>query len=146
MNRRLFALFLVVLASGGWASAQTPAPGLKASRREVRRDVIAVIDAQLAAFRSGDPAEAYRYAAANLRAQTPPRTFAAIVRENYPIIWANTRADYGIVRDDGTHAAVLVHVHSQGGSASYDYVLIRERGGWRIGSVTRHEIRQRDNV
>lgn len=136
-----FAMGLALTALG-----QTRPDQFKASNREVRQQVVAVIEAQLEAFRAGRVAEAYQYAAADLRAQTPPRAFGAIVRENYPVIWKNTRAEYGIVRDDGRYATVLVHVYSAAGDAPYDYVLIKERNGWRIASVTRHEARRQNNV
>jgi hypothetical protein len=128
----------------GWS--QTRSEQFKASSRVVREEVVEVIDRQLTAFRTGKVSEAYQYASANLRSQTPPRTFAAIVRENYPVIWGNVRAEYGIVRDDGRYATVLVHVFSAQADAAYDYVLVKERAGWRIGSVTRHEARRNNNL
>jgi hypothetical protein len=128
----------------GWG--QTRPEQFKASSRAVRDEVVEVVDRQLAAFRNGKVSEAYQYASANLKAQTPPRTFASIVRENYPIIWSNIRAEYGIVRDDGRYATVPVHVFSAQGDAAYDYVLLKERAGWRIGSVTRHEARRSNNL
>ena len=84
-------------------------------------------------------AKAYGYAAAELRAQKPLRTFSAIVKENYPEIWKNTRAEFGIVRDDGTKATVTVQVFSKDGDATYDYILAKENAIWRIHGVTRHE-------
>ena len=120
--------------------------GFRTSKPEVRKDVIAVIEAQLAAFRTRDIAKAYGYAAAWLHAQTPLRAFSSIVQNNYPEIWAGIRAEYRLVRDDGTHATVLAHVFAKDSNAAYDYVLVKERGGWRIGSVLRHEPRKKDNV
>lgn len=136
----------LVLAVTLTAFGQPRAGEFKASKRDVRQQVIAVVEAQLEAFRAGKAMEAYQYAASDLRAQTPPRAFAAIVRENYPFIWSNTRAEHGIVRDNGTYATVRVHVFSSQGDAPYDYVLIKERAGWRIGSVTRYEVRRQDNA
>lgn len=122
------------------------APELLASKPEVKKAVIAVIEAQLAAFRSGNVTRAYEYAAASLRAQTSLRAFAAILKSNYPEIWTNKRAEYGLVRDDGTRARVLVQVIADTGEATFDYVLIRERSGWRIGSVMRHDPRKKGNA
>jgi len=133
--KRWFAI--LVLAFIGVAGAGENE--LRASRPATRKDVIAAIDAQLAAFRSGDVARAYGFAAAELRAQKPLRTFALIVQENYPEIWASTRAEFGVVRDDGNRATVLVHVFSRSGDAAYDYTLVKERGGWRVHDVLRHE-------
>jgi hypothetical protein len=118
---------------------------LRASKPAVRKEVIAVIEAQLAAFRDGDVMKAYGFAAMPLRAQTPLRAFVAIVQANYPEIWANTRAEYGLVRDNGSHATVLVEIFAEEAQGTYDYVLIRERAGWRIGSVIRHQPPRRKN-
>ena len=119
---------------------------LHPSAPAVRKAVIASIEGQLAAFRAHDLDQAYGFAAAPLRAQFPVDRFAAVVREGYPEIWANVRAEFGIVNDSGTSAAVNVRVYGAAGSAAYDYQLIREPGGWRIGGVLRHAPKPADNV
>jgi hypothetical protein len=120
------------------ATAAEPA-ALPASKPEVRKQIVATIDAQLAAFRRHDVVVAYTYSSTTLRAQKTLRAFAAIVSANYPEIWNNTRAECGIVHDNGTVATVLVHVFATGGDASYDYELVQERGQWRVHGVLRHE-------
>lgn len=137
----LFSLFMLIGGPGSAAAAE-----LRASKAEMRKEVIAVVEAQLAAFRAGDMMNAYGYAAVPLRAQNPLRAFMAIVQTNYPEIWASTRAAFGLVRDDGARATVLVHVFSNAGDAPFDYVLLKERGGWRIGSVVRHVARKKDDI
>jgi hypothetical protein len=112
---------------------------MPASKPETKKAIVAVIEAQLAAFRKSDAEKAYSYAAADLRAQKPLRVFTAIVKENYPEIWANTRAEFGIVRDDDQHAAVTVQVYSKSNDAAYDFTLVKEKAGWRINGVLRHE-------
>src|SRR6185312_15717094 len=72
---------------------------LHGSKPEVRREIVAVVDAQLGGFRAGDVRKAYTYASAELRAQKPLQAFTMIVRENYPEIWTNVRAEFGLVRD-----------------------------------------------
>lgn len=119
---------------------------LPASKPEVRREIVAVIEAQLAAFRAGDPRRAHSYASAELRAQKPLKVFAAIVRENYPEIWRNRRAECGLVRDDGEIATVAVHLVGAEGEATYDYTLVKERAGWRISAVLRHESGRTDRI
>lgn len=119
---------------------------MRASKPEVKKEIVAVIDAQLAAFRKGDTAKAYSYAAADLRAQKPLKIFAAIVRDNYPEIWASTRAEPGIVRDDGAHAAVTVQVYGKSEDAAYDFTLVKEKAGWRIYGVVRHEPKKAGKV
>lgn len=112
---------------------------MRASKPEVKKEIVAAIEGQLAALRKGDPKKAYSYAAAELRAQKSLPVFTAIVKENYPEIWANVRAEFGIVRDDGTRAAVTVQVYSKTADAAYDFTLVKEAAGWRIHGVLRHE-------
>lgn len=137
MPRRLFLVFFFLAALRPGAAAEP-----RASTAAVRQEIVAVIAAQLAAFRDGDPGRAHALASAELQAQKPPAAFAEIVRRNYPEIWANTRAEYGIVRDDGARAALTVQVYSQTGDAAYDYELVRERAGWRIRGVLRRTVRR----
>ncbi len=136
------AALVAVLARAGVA-AET---GLRASKPEVKVDVASVINGQLAAFRAGDAARAYTFAAAQLRAQKPLPAFAAIVRTSYPEIWANRRAEFGIVRDDGARATVTVQVYGRDSAAAYDYTLQKEPTGWRILGVVRHEPKQAGKV
>lgn len=139
--RRWIACVLLGIALGvaGTARAAVAEPGvLRASKPEVKKDVVAVIEAQLAAWRKGDLAKAYSFAAAELRAQKSQREFTAIVEAAYPEIRASTRAEFGIVRDDGTRATVTVQVYAKDGDAAYHYTLVRERAGWRIYGVVRH--------
>lgn len=119
---------------------------LRASKPELKQQIVAIIEAQLAAFRQGDVAKAYTFAAAELRAQKPLRVFTTIVQENYPEIWGNTRAEFGIVRDNTTQATVTVQVYSKAGDAAYDFTLARERIGWRIYGVVRHAPKQKGKV
>lgn len=133
------------LVALGCASAQEDT-GLRASKPEVRKAIVATIDSQLKAFRQHDLVRAYSFSAADLRAQKPLEVFVAIVRNNYPEIWANTRAEYGIVRDNGTVATVLVHVFAKTGDASYDYELLHQSDGWRIHGVLRHDPQKEEKV
>lgn len=134
--RILGLLFAFLVAGGGPLCAADRT--MPASKPEMRKEIVGVIDAQLAAFRRGDAAAAHRLASAELRAQKPLRVFTAIVRENYPEIWASTRAEAGIVRDDGAHAGVTVQVYSKTSDAAYDYTLVKEKSAWRISGVVRH--------
>ena len=144
MKRRL-SLVILALMAGALVRAAAD-DGMKASKPEVKKEILAVIDAQLAAFQKQEFAKAYGFASAELRAQKPLQIFMGIVRESYPEIWANTRAEYGLVRDDGSRAALLVHVFGQESNAAYDYTLVRERTGWRIHGVLRHAPKKTDKV
>ena len=132
------ALLVVVSGRAGAAGEQTS----RASKPEVRAEVVAAINGQLAAFRADDAARAFTFAAAELRAQKSLAAFVAIVRTSYPEIWANRRADFGIVRDDGARAMVTVQVYGRDAAAAYDYTLKKEAAGWRIFGVVRHEPKQ----
>jgi hypothetical protein len=143
-RRRLLGMLLIAVLTGvtGLAAASV----MRASKPEVKKEIVAVIESQLAAFRKGDVDKAYGYAAAELRAQKPVRAFAAIVQNNYPEIWANTRAEPGIVRDNGERATVTVQVYSKISDAAYDFTLTKEREGWRIYGVLRHEPKKAGKV
>ena len=143
--RGLAALFAgAMLGSSALSAAEGAA--LPASKPEVRREIVAVIEGQLAGFRDGDGRKAYSFASAELRAQKPLRVFVAIVRENYPEIWRNQRAEFGLVRDNAATATVLVHISGPDGEAAYDYTLVKERAGWRISAVLRHATGKADQV
>jgi hypothetical protein len=147
--KQVIAVLLVVLC-GGIASvtgvAQAASAEMRASKPEVKKEIAAVIEFQLAAFRKGDVEKAYSFAAADLRSQKPLRVFVAIVQGNYPEIWASTRAEFGIVRDNGSRATVTVQVYSKSTDAAYDFTLVKEPAGWRIHGVVRHEARKAGKV
>lgn len=143
---RLRGVICLLLASFVWVPCARPQEAMPASKPAVRKQIVAAIDGQLAAFRKHDLVTAYGYAAAALRMEKPLPMFAAIVQANYPEIWANTRAEYGIVHDDGTTATVLVHVFAAGADASYDYTLVKEGNGWKVHDVLRHDPAAPDKV
>jgi len=136
MMRLIMGILLGVLACG--IPLELGAAEMRASTSAVRREVIAVLEAQLAHFRKGELADAYALASAPLRAQRPLSAFAAMVEANYPEIWTNTRAEFGVVRDDSIRANVIVQVYSKKGDAGYNYTLVKEGGRWRVHGVLRH--------
>jgi hypothetical protein len=143
--RRWLTLAILALLAGAFARGAAD-EGMRASKPDVKKDIIATIDAQLAAFQKQDYVKAYSYATAELRAQKPLQIFMGIVNLNYPEIWTNTRAEYGLVRDDGTKASLLVYVFGKDSDATYDYTLMKERAGWRIHGVLRHEPKKKEKV
>ena len=113
---------------------------LPASKPAVKAEILASVEGQLAALREGEIGKAYAYASTGLQRQTPIRRFVQLVRQGYPEIWSNARAEFGLVRDDGRQATVTARVFAQdGASAVYDYVLVKEEDFWRIAGVLRHE-------
>jgi hypothetical protein len=139
--RRSFFLVALACCLGGVVAMQAADSGMRASKPDVKKAVVAVIEEQLVAFRKGETDKAYSFSSQRLQRRNSLRTFLAIVKSGYPEIWTNISAEYGIVRDDGETATVLVHVKGKQGEASYDYRLDKERVGWRIAGVVPHEAR-----
>ena len=134
---------LMFLAGLQAVVAEAQPSEMRVSGAVVKEEVLAVIQGQLAAFRAGEFERGYGFAAALLRAQIPLERFAQLVRESYPEIWTNTRADFGITQDDGVRATVTARVFAKdGGSARYDYMLVKEGSAWRITGVLRHEAKE----
>ena len=118
------------------------AAGLEPSQPPVKAEIVAVIEAQLAAIRTGDFDKAYSFASAPIKEKFPLAEFQQMVRTGYPIIANSVKADFGICLDNGVEASVFVHVESRDGtSKDYQYGLVRERDGWRITGVTEPEQR-----
>ena len=133
------------LTIGGAVAAENRM--LPASKPEVKADIVASVEGQLAAFREGQIEKAYAYASTVLQMQTPFRQFVQLVRQGYPEIWSNVRVEFGLVRDDGRRATATARVFAQdGSSAPYDYVLVKEDDFWRIVGVLRHQAKGETRV
>jgi hypothetical protein len=111
-------------------------PKVPLSKPEVRRQIVATIEAQMKAFRAGDWPAAYRCASKTFRSQIPPERFFTLMTERYPLVCKNTGADIGLPRDDGKNASVRVRVVGpNGASADYQYLLEKDADGWRIAGA-----------
>lgn len=108
------------------------------SDEPVRQELTSVIGSQLAALRNGDFQSAYGFADSTFRREYAPAQFREMIRSGYPAIPASTSAACGIVFDNGRVAFVMVCVTGRTGNAlHYQYLLRRERAGWKISAVTR---------
>jgi hypothetical protein len=144
MPRRALLGLILALATGllaGSLRAQDLAEQLPVSTAPVRKAVIAVIDAQLKAFRTHNYVKAYSLAAPALRLQMPLDQFINIVKAGYPEVWSNQSATFGVVRNSDERATVAVKVKSSEGSASYDYILLKIADNWTVGGVLRHVVK-----
>lgn len=104
----------------------------------VKQELTQVIGSQLADMRRGDYTAALAFADSRLRQQFGPESFESMVKTGYPEIPASQSADYGLILDNGTMAVVIVGVISRSGRLfHYEYLLRRERTGWKISGVTR---------
>jgi hypothetical protein len=138
----LLGLGLLTIAAGAAENRTLPA-----SKPAVKAEIVASVEGQLVAFREGEMGKAYAYSSTVLQMQTPIRRFVQLVRQGYPEIWSNARAEFGLVRDDGRQATVTARVFAQdGASAVYDYVLVKEEDFWRIAGVLRHEAKGETRV
>lgn len=116
----------------------TPA-GVQPMRRstaEVRQQVLGVMESQFTAFRDGDYARAYSFAAPGIQQQFDVAAFERMVKDGYPIIAYWRAVSFGEVQDNGREAVVLVSVRGRGGRTRFfRYLLVREANQWRIGGV-----------
>jgi len=140
---RPLIVLCLLLAAPGVRAAGTD--GMHYSKAEVRKELVAVVDGQLAAFRAGDFARAYGFAAQPLRAQFTLKAFAAMVARSYPFVAHSERAEPGLPMDDGETAVLPVRVFAAGGkSADYQYQFTREGDGWHITGVLPEQRRDPD--
>jgi hypothetical protein len=103
----------------------------------VEKELTQVIQSQLTAFRNDDYPQAYGFAATPLKAQVPLPAFERMVRNGYPLIAHSRSAQFGVVLDNGHLAVVNATISGASGRARhYQYILQRERTGWKISGVT----------
>ena len=137
---------LAMAACAGWLAPLSPTlraaePAAPAkphpSTAEVKSEITAVIDAQLAAFRANDYARAYSFAATEIKGMFNATEFEEMVRKAYPVIAKSTSVDYGFSFDTGEQAVIYVRVQDAAKTAAqYQYLLKKEDGAWRITGVT----------
>ncbi len=121
----------------GMGGKQTPPP-FKLSEDSLKQELRQVIESQLSAFRRDDYRKAFNYADAAIHGQMSVRTFERMVRTAYPDIARSRSATFGVIFDNGEMAVVNLGITDQSGrTLHYQYVLIQEKGGWRISGVTR---------
>lgn len=135
-----FAAALLLLTPASYSAQNVPGTGepiLHVSSGNVRDEVTAVIQEQLAAFRSGDYRKAHTFAVSEMRQALGVVEFEAMVRVGYPVIANSRSAAFGLALDTGDEAVITVRVQDAGGeSIAYQYHLRKEAAGWRIEGVT----------
>jgi hypothetical protein len=100
------------------------------------RDLFAVVNEQLAAFRSSDFRTAYRHAATGMQHKFTLPQFEKMVRQEYPEMVRRYRVEFGLVQVQGPSAVVQVFFLAGDGSVrSFLYSLIHEEDAWRIAGV-----------
>jgi len=120
----IIAVLLAVLADG--AAAQETAA------------IAAVIDHQLDAFNAGEVDEAWQDASPGIQGIfVTPDNFAAMVRNGYPMVWANDDATFLELRTEADGRLwQLVRLRAADGSIHLlDYAMIETAEGWKIDAV-----------
>ncbi|MDB6092450.1 MAG: hypothetical protein JWM32_12 [Verrucomicrobia bacterium] len=134
MRKAVFLLLFVTTALIG-RSQELETGNVHLSGAGVRGQLVAVVSAQLAAFRAGDWEKAYTLAAPSFQGVVSRQAFATLIMRNYPIVWKNTRAEFGVPSDNGRVGIVPVRIFGEGGSEAYTWLLVKETGGWRVTGV-----------
>ena len=143
MHRFLLLLaFAVGLACHGPTASGAAEPSSAPSKPQrssdaVKKELSAVIDAQLAAFRANDYPKAYTFAAAGVKTVFPLAGFEKMVRTNYPVIAGSVSTEYGMAFDTGEEAVINVRIENAAKkSVEFQYLLTKEDGVWKIGGVS----------
>ena len=115
----------------------SPAAGAHAVTEPVKKELIAVVDGQLAAFRANDYAKAFTFASAGIQSMFAPEDFEKMVKAAYPVIAHSVSSEYGVMFDTGEEAVVNVRVQDgDKKSVEYQYLLKKESGNWKINGVS----------
>ena len=98
--------------------------------------LFAVVEQQLAAFRSANYSSAYRQASSGVQQKFTAAQFEAMVRHDYGDMTNAQRIEFGFVEVDGSAAVVQVFFRGANGSLrSFLYNLIAEGDSWKINGV-----------
>lgn len=102
-----------------------------------QEDIRKVIDAQVAAFLSGDLEQAFGHAAPAIQSIFgTPDNFGRMVAKGYPMIWRPSAVEFLGLRPAGASLLQRVRVtDGQGTSHLFDYEMIAIDGVWRINGV-----------
>ncbi|MGI9086807.1 MAG: DUF4864 domain-containing protein [Chthoniobacterales bacterium] len=108
------------------ARLQVPAP----------RELFAIVNQQLLAFRADDFQGAYRQAATGVQHKFTLPQFEKMVRQSYPEMTRAYRVEFGLVEVEGGSALVQVFFFAENGAVrSFMYSLIEEDDSWKINGV-----------
>lgn len=100
------------------------------------RELFAIVNEQLAAFRSADFQSAYRHAATGVQHKFTLAQFEKMVRQNYPEMTQTQRIEFGEMKVQGGSALLQVFFFSGNGSVrSFLYSFTRENDSWKIDGV-----------
>jgi hypothetical protein len=100
------------------------------------RELFAIVNQQLVAFRTSDFRSAYRYAATGVQQKFTLTQFEAMVRRDFPEMTRSHRVEFGLVRVQGGSALVQVFfIRPDGMARSFLHSLTNEDAVWKIDGV-----------
>ena len=133
----LLAFFLI--------SGLTWAEDKPAEESQVKEKIIAVIDAQLEAFQSGDAEKAYSFATPGIQRQFPNSSiFMQMVMNGYNVLRQPTQVEYQGLREHFGVKVQLVQLTDMNGITFQAFYQIEQQnsGEWRIGGCMIQQIDQ----
>ncbi len=106
-------------------------------RADEASDIQGVIGDQIRAFEADDLATAYSFASPGIQSIFPsPESFAAMVRQGYPMIWRpGDVIYYGLRREGGQMVQRMGFRDAAGQEHLFDYEMTPGPSGWRIDGV-----------
>ena len=124
----LFALCALAIVATHRVRSQAPPPA--------PRQLFAVVEKQLAAFRAADYSSAYRQAASGVQQKFTAPQYEAMIRREYGDLSGAQRIEFGFVKANGSAALLQVFFHGANGSVrSLLFSLIAEGDSWKINGV-----------
>lgn len=106
---------------------ETPAPS--------PRELYAVVNQQLSAFRADDFPRAYLINSNSVQQKFSLPQFESMVRHSYASMTVPTRVEFGAFQINGATAHVQVFFFRDDGAQAFLYELVAEDGTWKIEGV-----------
>ena len=108
------------------------------------RQLFAVVEQQLAAFRAADYSSAYRHAASGVQQKFTAPQYEAMIRRDYGDLSGAQRIEFGFVKVSGATAVVQVYFCGANGYIrSFLYSFVAEDESWKINGVQPMQIGER---
>lgn len=119
-------------------AAQAPAgPAFRRSEGGMRTELSAVVEGQLAAFRTNDFARAYSFASSGIHRIYSETAFTDMVKKDYGVFAQIEESHILDVQDDGEHGIVEISVKGRNQEVrEFRYLLGREKLDWKVEGVS----------
>ena len=137
MRPLLIALVLFGLLAQAQRLTDVPAQDQAAIR--------AVIEAQIAAFKTDDAATAYSFAAPSIKKIFPnPQVFVEMVKSGYAQIYRPLKVEFGKVSKSGTSVVQMVKLIGVDGKKANAYYFMEKQphGQWKIAGVQVEDVQE----